>query len=89
MKIVPLDDRVLVKPIEQREEKIGSIIVPDSAKEKPQMGEVVEVGTDEDLQEVVKKGDTVVYGKYAGDEFKIDGVAHLIIPRGDILAIVR
>ncbi|MGE5341569.1 MAG: co-chaperone GroES [Candidatus Omnitrophota bacterium] len=85
MNIQPLDERVLVEPIEV-EEKVGSIIIPDTAKEKPNMGKVVAVGTDEELQKLIKAGDKVLFGKYAGDEIKIEGKKHLIIRREDILA---
>lgn len=85
MKVQPLDDRVLVEPTEE-EEKVGSIIIPDTAKEKPSMGKVVAVGTDEELKELIKEGDKIIYGKYAGEEIKIQGVKHLIISRSDILA---
>lgn len=85
MKIQPLDERVLVEPLEI-EERVGSIIIPDTAKEKPVMGTVVAVGTDEDLKEVISAGDKVIYGKYAGDEIKLEGKKHLIISRSDILA---
>jgi len=88
MKIQPLDERVLVEPVEQ-EEKVGSIIIPDTAKEKPMMGMVVAVGTDEEIQKVLKAGDKVIFGKYAGEEIKIDGKKHLIIQRTDILAKVE
>lgn len=88
MKVQPLDERVLVEPVEV-EEKVGSIIIPDTAKEKPMMGNVVAVGTDEDLQKVLKKGDKVIFGKYAGEEIKIEGKKHLIITRSDILAKVE
>lgn len=88
MKIQPLDDRVLVKPIE-KEEKVGSIIIPDTAKEKPIIGEVVAVGTDEEIQELIKVGDKVIFGKYAGEEIKIDGVKHLLISRSDLLGKVE
>ena len=90
MKVIPLDDRVLVKPLEQEEEKTASgLYIPDTAKEKPKMGEVVEVGTDEDLKEVIKKGDKVIWAKYSGEELKINGEEHLILQRSDILAVVR
>ncbi len=91
MNIQPLDDRVLIeKAQEEGEQKVGSIIIPDTAtKEKPTMGKVVAVGTDEDLQENVKVGDTIIYSKYAGDEIKVDGVEYLIVSRGDILATVK
>lgn len=85
MNVQPLDDRLLVEPIEE-EEKVGSIIIPDTAKEKPSMGNVIAVGTDEELKELIKKGDKVLFGKYAGDEIKIQGKKHLIISRSDILA---
>ncbi len=88
MNIQPLDDRVLVEQVEE-EEKVGSIIIPESAKEKPRMATVIAVGTDEDLQEHVKTGDTIIYSKYSGDELKIDDKEYLIVQRGDILAIVK
>ena len=88
MNVQPLDERVLVEPVEQ-EEKVGSIIIPDTAKEKPSMGSVIAVGTDEELQKVIKVGDKVIYGKYAGDEIKIEGKKHLVISRSDILAKVN
>ena len=88
MKIKPLDDRVLIEQLEE-EEKVGSIIIPDSAKEKPRMAKVIAVGTDEELKELVKKGNTVLFSKYSGDEIKVDGKEYLIIQRGDILAIVE
>ncbi len=85
MKVQPLDERVLVKPIEP-EEKVGSIIIPDTAKEKPVTGEVIAVGTDEEIKKILKAGDKVIFGKYAGEEIKIDGEKHLIVTRADILA---
>lgn len=87
MKIKPLDDRVLVEQMEE-EEKVGSIIIPESAKEKPRMAKVIAVGTDEDLQEYIKEGDTVIYSKYSGDELKMDDKEYIIIQRGDILATI-
>ncbi len=87
MNIKPLDDRVLVEQVEE-EEKVGSIIIPESAKEKPRMAKVIAVGTDEDLQEHIKVGDTIIYSKYSGDELKIDDKEYLIVQRGDILAVV-
>ena len=91
MKIQPLDDRVLIeKAQEDSEQKVGSIIIPDTAtKEKPTMGKVVAVGTDEELKENIKKGDTIIYSKYAGDEIKVDDKEYMIIQRADILAIVK
>jgi chaperonin GroES len=94
VKIRPLGDRVLVKPIEEAEVKKGGIIIPDTAKEKPQEGEVVAVGTgkrDENgkhIDFVVKKGDKVLISKYGGTEVKLDGVAHLIMREDDILGII-
>lgn len=85
MNVQPLDDRVLVLPMEH-EEKVGSIYIPETAKEKPNMGRVVAVGTDEELQKLIKEGDKVIYGKYGGEELKIEGVKHMLISRTDILA---
>lgn len=85
MNVQPLDERVLVEPVEV-EERVGAIIIPDTAKEKPSIGIVKAVGTDEDLQTVIKVGDKVIFGKYAGDEIKIEGKKHLIMSRSDILA---
>ncbi|MCB0282823.1 MAG: co-chaperone GroES [Calditrichae bacterium] len=91
MNIQPLDDRVLIeKAADSGEQKVGSIIIPDTAaKEKPTMGKVVAVGTDEDLKENIKAGDTIIYSKYAGDEIKVDDKEYMIIQRSDILAIVK
>ena len=94
MNVKPLADRVLVKPLEAQEEKKGGIIIPDTAKEKPQQGEVIEIGpgrTTDDGKKVtmeVKKGDKVLYGKYSGTEVTIEGVEYLILRESDILAIV-
>jgi chaperonin GroES len=93
MKIKPLGDRVLVKPMKEDEVKKGGIIIPDSAKEKPQEGEVVAVGNCKmiDGKEVkfnVKKGDKVLMPKYGGTEVKMDGVEYQILREDDILAIV-
>jgi len=75
----------LVEPTEW-EEKVGSILIPDTAKEKPQVGKVVAVGTDEELKKMFKEGDRILYGKYAGDEIKVAGKKHLIISRDNVLA---
>jgi chaperonin GroES len=88
MNIQPLDDRVLVQPLE-KEEKVGSIIIPDTAKEKPIIGKVIAVGTDEEVQKLIKVGDKVIFGKYAGEEIKIGEVKHLIISRSDLLGKVE
>lgn len=94
MKVKPLADRVLIKPSEANEVKKGGIIIPDTAKEKPQQGEVMEVGpgrvTDDGkkIAMEVKKGDKVLYGKYSGTEVTIDEVEYLVVRESDILAIV-
>jgi chaperonin GroES len=89
MNIKPLADRVVVKPAAAEEKTASGIIIPDSAKEKPQKGEVVAVGpgTKDEVMEV-KVGDVVLYGKYAGTELNLDGVDYLIMRQTDILAIV-
>ncbi|HQP84609.1 MAG TPA: co-chaperone GroES, partial [Candidatus Syntrophosphaera thermopropionivorans] len=71
------------------EKTVGGIIIPDTAKEKPQIGEVIAVGTDEDLQKIVKVGDKVLYGKYSGTEVEVEGEKLLILSKDDILAIVE
>lgn len=89
MAIKPLADRVLIEPAAAEEKTIGGIIIPDTAKEKPLQGKVVATGNgtkDEDM--VVKEGDTVLYGKYAGTELEYDGVKYLIMRQSDILAIL-
>ena len=90
MKIQPLADRVLIKPAPAEEKTIGGIIIPDTAKEKPQKGTVVAVGPGKkDEPMTVKKGDTVLYGKYSGTEVKIDNVAYLIMSQDDVLGILE
>lgn len=86
MNIVPLDDRVLVQRIEEKEQRVGSIIVPESAKEKPQVGKVLAVGNDEELKELVQAGDSVLFAKYGGSEFDMHGEEYIILQRSDILA---
>ncbi len=86
MKIQPLDDRVLVVPAGEEETTASGIIIPDTAKEKPRRGSIAAVGNDEELQELVKEGDVILYGKYAGDELSYDGTDYLILNRSDILA---
>ena len=92
--IKPLGDRVLVHPLEEKEVKKGGIFIPDTAKEKPQEGEVVALGTgkrDEDgkiIEFTVKKGDMVLISKYGGTEVKIDGESYLIMREDDILGII-
>ena len=90
MSIKPLADRVLVKPAAAEEKTIGGIIIPDSAKEKPLKGEVIAAGNGtKDEEMVVKKGDKVLYGKYAGTEIEVGGEQYLIMRQSDILAIVE
>ncbi len=89
LKIIPLDDRVLIKRVETKEQKVGSIYIPDTAKEKPQMGVVLAVGNDEDLEELIKEGDKILFAKYAGSEFEIDGEEYIVLQRSDILAKVE
>jgi len=88
VELKPLDDRVVVERVEEEEVKSGKIIIPDTAKEKPRLGMVIAVGTDEDLQEKIKVGDKILYGKYVGDEVELAGSKYLIVQRPDILAIV-
>jgi chaperonin GroES len=93
MNIKPLSDRVVVKPLEEGEVKKGSIIIPDTAKERPMQGEVMEVGPGkfEDGKKInmeVKKGDKVLYGKYSGTEVTVDDVEYLIMRESDILAVI-
>ena len=94
MNIKPLADRVIVRAIEPEEKKQGGIIIPDTAKEKPQEGEVIAVGpgkisdSGSKVAMEVKKGDRVLYGKYAGTEVTIDGKEYLIMRESDILAVV-
>ncbi|EPR32282.1 10 kDa chaperonin [Alkalidesulfovibrio alkalitolerans DSM 16529] len=94
MKLKPLHDRVLVKRLEEEEKTAGGIIIPDSAKEKPIKGEVVAAGPGKvsaegkKIEMSVKKGDKVLFNKYAGTEVKIDGVEYLVMREDDILAIL-
>jgi chaperonin GroES len=94
MKIKPLDDRVLLEVLEEEETSSGGIIIPDTAKEKPQQAKVVAVGpgrTAEDGSRIapeVKKGDVVLYGKYSGTEVSVDNGDYLILREGDILAVL-
>ena len=95
MKVRPLHDRILVKREDEGEEKIGGIIIPDTAKEKPQRGKVVAVGNGKVTEEGkrvaldVKSGDRILFGKYAGNEVKIDGDDYLILREEDVLAILE
>jgi len=95
MKIKPLQDRVIVKRLEEEETTKGGIIIPDTAKEKPAEGEIVAVGdgriTEDGTRQSldVKQGDKVLFGKYAGTEIKINGEEHLIMREDDIIAIIE
>ena len=89
MNIKPLADRVLVRPAAAEEKTVSGIIIPDTANEKPLKGEVIAVGKGtKDEEMVVKEGDKVLYGKYAGTEIEIEGAEHLIMRQSDILAIL-
>jgi chaperonin GroES len=88
-KVTPLHDRVIVKPAKSEEKTAGGIIIPDTAKEKPQRGTIVAAGPGKKDEPVaVKPGDTVLYGKYAGTEIQIDGEELLIMRESDIFAIL-
>ena len=94
VRIRPLHDRVIVQRLEEGEQKVGGIIIPDTAKEKPQQGKVLAAGngkTKDDGKRIpldVKEGDTILFGKYSGQEIKIDGEEHLIMREDDLLAIL-
>ncbi len=96
MKLQPVDERVVIRPLEEKEKKVGSIIIPDTVKERPQIGEVVTLGDDvpkkeggKPLSQILKVGDKVVYSRYGGTEVKLDNEEFLIVSRGDILAVVK
>lgn len=90
MKLKPLDDRVVIETKEELAEKnVGGIIIPDTVKEKPQIGKIIAVGTDEELKELVKIGDNILYAKYGGTEVDIEDKKYIIISRSDILAIIK
>ena len=95
MKFRPLQDRILIKRIENEAKTSGGIIIPDAAKEKPQQGKVVAVGNGKKLDDGktvpmdVKKGDTILFGKYSGSEIKLDGVEHLILREDEILGVIE
>ena len=95
MKFRPLHDRVIVKRVEEEEKTSGGIIIPDAAKEKPQEGKIIAVGKGKILENGkvspldVKKGDRILFGKYSGQEIKIDSEEHLIMREDDILAIIK
>ncbi len=95
MKLRPLQDRLVVKRLAEEEKTKGGIIIPDSAKEKPAEGEVIAVGNGKYDEKgtlrplSVKKGDRVLFGKYSGNEIKIDGEEHLILREEDVLGIIE
>ncbi len=89
MNIRPLADRVLIQPDAAEEVTVSGIIIPDSAKEKPLKGNVLAVGNGtKDEEMVLKEGDTVLYGKYAGTEIELDGEKYLIMRQNDVLAVI-
>jgi chaperonin GroES len=94
-KVRPLHDRIIVERIEEGEQKVGAIIVPDSAKEKPQQGKVIAVGkgkVDKDGKVTpldVKEGDTILFGKYSGQEIKLDGEEYLIMREEEVLGVIN
>ncbi|MBO5613595.1 MAG: co-chaperone GroES [Prevotella sp.] len=89
MNIQPLADRVLIKPAEA-EEKIGGIIIPDTAKEKPLKGEIIATGNGtKDEEMVLKVGDKVLYGKYAGQELEFEGEKYMVMRQSDVIAIIK
>jgi chaperonin GroES len=95
MKVKPLQDRLVIKRIEEEEKTKGGIIIPDAAKEKPQEGRVIAVGEGKVLESgqrspvSVKVGDKILFGKYSGTEIKIDGEEHLILREDDVLAVIE
>jgi chaperonin GroES len=94
MKIRPLQDRLVVRRVEEEEKTKGGIIIPDSAKERPLEGEVIAVGSGKRLEDGslvaldVKQGDRILFGKYAGTEVKVDGVEHLILREDEVLGVL-
>ena len=94
MKVKPLQDRIIVKRLEEEEKTKGGIIIPDAAKEKPQEGKVIAVGDGKVLENgtklklSVKAGDKILFGKYSGTEIKIDGEEHLILREDDVFGII-
>ena len=94
MNVRPLHDRLIIQRIEEGEQKVGGIIIPDSAKEKPQQGKVIAAGngkSKDDGKRIpldVKAGDTILFGKYSGQEIKLDGQDYLIMKEDEILAVI-
>ena len=95
MKLRPLQDRIIVKRLEEESKTAGGIFIPETAKEKPQRGEVIEVGNGKKTEDGkvlpldVKKGDKVLFGKYAGTEIKVEGEEYLMMREDDILAVIE
>jgi chaperonin GroES len=95
MKVRPLQDRLLIRRVEEQEKSKGGIIIPDTAKERPLEGEVIAVGNGKRLEDGtlvpldVKKGDRILFGKYSGTEIKVDGVEHLILREEEVLGVVE
>ena len=95
MKVRPLHDRIIVERLEEDEQQVGGIIIPDTAKEKPQQGKVIAAGKgkvkdDGNITPLdVKEGDTILFGKYSGQEIKLDGTEHLIMREDEVLAVVE
>jgi len=89
MKVKPLDDRVLVEVAAEQEKTVSGLIIPDTAKEKPRMGKVIAVGTDESLQEIIKVGDNILFAKYGGEDITVDNNEYKIVQRADILAVLE
>jgi len=94
--VKPVDERVLIEPLEEQERKVGGIIIPDTAKERPQLGKVIALGDDivkkeggKVLSEILKVGDKVIYAKYGGTEIKHGDKEYLIVSRNDVLAVVK
>ncbi len=89
MKIKPMDDRLVLELIEEEQKTVSGLYIPDTAKEKPIMGKVVAVGTDEDLREKIKEGDKVLFAKYGGEEISFDNKSYKIVQRSDVLAVIE
>ncbi len=89
MKIKPMDDRLVLELIEEEQKTASGLYIPDTAKEKPIMGRVIAVGTDEDLKEKIKEGDKVLFAKYGGEEISFDNKSYKIVQRSDILAVIE
>lgn len=95
MKVRPLHDRIVVKRVEEKEQVVGGIIIPDTAKEKPQQGKVIAAGSgklDDKGKRIaldVKEGDTILFGKYSGQEIKLDGEEYLIMREDEVLGVIE